>query len=192
MSRNKSCFQDCRPDNPCSCLQTKKIKPPKPCHKPDGKGGDKCCLKACNALITCKDSVGPCGAVGIFDLTTLEHITSGCGGEILYSKVEYDTEIFADVKISKNGELTWTTKGPNTVGKFGMVCFKIQCESNCDDCVTLSSIGYINIGVNNLCRGVVCEECDTCDPCTGECIHNETDVEIVSDNENANCPDGHC
>ena len=149
--------------NPCFCLQFKTVYKPDPCvDKPE------CCLKACSAVIVCEDAVPACGQTGAFDLDLLEHVTSGCEGGLTYSLYKHD-EFFADVSVSKAGILSWTTKGEETIGKYGEVLFKISCQANCDDCIVLESIGKMTIGVKDLCKGVTCEGSEICNKCTGDC-----------------------
>ena len=171
---NTSCVQYCKPSDPCFCIQSTPSPAPSPCLTGQGE----CCLKVCNAILECTDAVGPCGAAGSFDLSTLDHITDGCTGSLQYALEDTDG-FFTDVRITRAGILTWVTGGPETVNKYGTICYRITCQSDCDDCVTLNSLGYITIGVNDLCRNVVCEEeCEVCDPCTGTCVEQETDLVI--------------
>lgn len=173
------CVQYCKPSGPCSCIQTSSSSSTvTPCPT----GDEDCCLRVCNAILECTDGVGPCGAAGSFDLTTLDHITTGCTGTVQYALESKDNSVFVDVKITKAGILTWVTGGPETVGKYGTICYRMTCQSDCDDCITLNSLGYIDIGVNDLCRNVVCEEdCDICDPCSGECVEKEVSVSIEAE-----------
>jgi hypothetical protein len=80
---NNYCIQYCKPSNPCWCIQTTSSPSPSPTSCLDDTG--ECCLKVCNAILECTDSVGPCGAAGSFDLTTLNHITTGCTGTVQYA-----------------------------------------------------------------------------------------------------------
>jgi hypothetical protein len=167
---------NCNPSGPCSCIQKTTWPGPAPCPS----GQEDCCLKACNAILECTDAVGPCGAAGSFDLTTLSHIVTGCDGTIQYA-LESQDGFFSDVRITKAGILTWVTGGPETVGKYGTIWFRMNCQSDCDDCISLNAIGYIDVGVNDLCRNVICdEECEVCDPCSGLCVEQDVDLKIES------------
>lgn len=169
----------CTNDDPCFCIDS--VKSPKsppvcPSDSPD------CCLKACNALIDCDGAVGPCGMVGVTDLSTIEHNTSGCGVDPVFRLNDYDRDVFLSVSLKTNGELTWITNDKDSVGKFGEISFKVICISSedCGDCTELRSNGIIRIGVKDLCLGNSCEECDYCDPCSGECVPK--DINIKSEN----------
>lgn len=166
----------CPTNNPCGCIQ----KSHKPVVKPTcPKKGDQC-LRACKDILACEDAVGPCAQVGTFDLSTLNHNTSGCAGDLKWSIDCYDEDIFLQVSVDRNtGVITWTTRGPETVGKFGEITFIIECESECENCLALKSAGTLTIGVKDLCVAHSCQDkCEECDPCTGECIDISGSVKI--------------
>lgn len=170
--------------NPCRCLTGTILQnKPKPCPV-----NQDCCLKACSGLIKAQDAVGPCGQSGVTDLSSISHLTGGCKGPLVFSLNNYDTEIFNSVTITKAGELTWTTKGSDTVGLYGEICFKIKCEINddCGGCGILSSNGVMTIGIKDLCALNLCEECDVCDPCTGSCVPKDVNVAVNSFTNNSN------
>lgn len=170
----------CPPSDPCCCIKvtTKTVPTPCPPSQQD------CCLKACNAVIACDDAIGPCGQSGTFDLSTLEHITTGCSGPVKY-KLESHDGTFLSVSITQAGILTWVTPGEEFVDEFGTICFRITCETDCDDCVVLQSLGVIQIGIKNLCQGETCSEGESCDLCTGNCITIQVDTEVSSTAEAA-------
>lgn len=163
--------------NPCTCQSCICLPPSDPpCSNPD------CCLRACSAIIACENAVGPCGAEGTFDLTTLSHETTGCSGPLRFAIYKEDG-FFPYVDITEAGILTWRTPDTSKVDKFGTIFFRIACDSECDSCITaLESIGYITIGVKNLCVGSTCAVSETCDLCTGDCVEVSVDTEISSDN----------
>lgn len=168
--------------NPCSCLssciqQTK----PTPCPV-----NDSCCLKACNGLIVCDDAVGPCGQTGTTQLNEISHELGGCSGTEVYRLNSYDTSIFTSVSLKVDGTLTWVTKGADTVGKFGEICFKIVCQSECDDCAELRANGTITIGIKDQCIAHSCQECEYCNPCTGMCEVNDTNLKVQESSQKSN------
>lgn len=173
--------------NPCSCLTGQiTMMPATPC--PADKSD--CCLKACNGLITCENGgVGPCGQSGVMNLNDLLHHTSGCEGELVFRKGKedfFDKNIFASVTIKPDGELKWVTNGPEVAGKYGQICFKVLCLSNCEDCTELRANGTVTIGVKDMCLVNTCEECETCNPCTGVCEETDAMVSVGTLDQNSN------
>lgn len=165
----------CSENSPCSCISTSPTKVHTPCPTPD------CCIEACDATITCENAVGPCGQVGTTDLTAIDQQLSGCGtNPPRYRLVSYDEDIFQYVTISSAGELKWVTKGPETVGKFGKVCYKIVClaDAECDCDTELSSNATVFIGVRDLCLAHGCEDCEYCDPCDGLCKEKDAQIKL--------------
>lgn len=174
----------CTQENPCCCIVPCSLPQPPKC--PSSK--QECCLIACNEVLPCADSIGPCGQVGTTDLSQLNHNITGCNGpeHVKYSIVEYDRDVFVSVTIDRNtGVLTWVTGGPEHVGKFGDVCYALECvarEDCADECIGLKSEGIIHIGIKDLCIAHSCQECEHCDPCSGECLNDDTNL-LVGENE---------
>ncbi|MCO6499663.1 MAG: hypothetical protein J5I47_04690 [Vicingus serpentipes] len=157
--------------DPCFCIMTTKPPSPPPCDCPE------CCLKACKAVLSCNDAIGPCGQTGAFDLTTLPHIQTGCTGPLRFA-LEKEDGFFPFVNITEAGILTWVTPGADFVDDFGEICYRIACATDCEDCVILESVGTIMIGVKNLCKGSTCEQSEECDPCSGNCVDISVDTEV--------------
>lgn len=152
-------------NNPCFCIQTNTVQVNTPAPCPD----TECCVKACNAVVACSDSVGPCEQEFSLDLSALNHITDGCSGSLTYALESSDSALL-DVNITTSGLLTG--KSPtsvNSVEKFYKIYYRIICETDCSSCVVLESVGVIQLGIRNLCKGVVCDTGSTCDYCTGQC-----------------------
>ena len=172
-------FYTCTNTSPCSCLGSCL-----PCTTTCDPVSEECCISACNELVKCEDSVGPCGAVGTFDLTTLDNDDSGCAENTMVFRLNgYDENIFAAVTISPAGIITFTTKGPETAGNFGKVHYKAVCKTreDCAKCGELASNGFVDIGVRDLCLAHACTEAQSCDACTGNCV--DIDVNIAAEVE---------
>lgn len=163
--------------NPCWCIKVTP-QPTTPSNPSCNEDANECCLEACSGTIYCDNAVGPCGKVGNFDLTTLPHNLTGCLSGIQYSLEKYDS-FFVNASVSTAGVLSWTTGGPETANQYGKIYFKISCQSDCGDCITLKAVGRMTIGVKDECQNTICDPtCEVCDPCEGTCIDLETNISI--------------
>lgn len=178
-----SCY-NCTTPNPCRCLGIRTYVPAS-CPAPN----EECCLTACNGLVKCEDSVGPCGAVGTYDLTDLENNITGCAdGTIVYRLNSYNIDIFASVVISTAGLITFTTKDADTAGKYGDISYKVICKTReeCADCGELGANGIVTVGVKDLCLAHSCEQGEVCDACTGGCVNPDVDLVAEVDSYDSN------
>lgn len=156
----------------CSCLGTPTVVTPPSCP------GVNTCLIMSNIIVACKDAVGPCGAIGTLNfITPLDplkpycHNLTGCGNTpIKFSLRDWDKTIFASVSLS-NSTITWTTKGVETINKFGVVEIKACCGE-------LASIFKITICVKDLCKCNSCTVNQSCEACTGNCVAKLLDVSV--------------
>lgn len=167
---------NCDFNSPCFCLATATTP------EPSCPSGSECCLKACNGVVYCENGVGPCGAVGTYDLSLLSHNTTGCKDSVKFYLEKWDDTFFDSVSLTTAGVLTWTTGDESTVDKYSEVCFRMKCTAKdaCADCVTLNSLGYVNIGIKNLCTAQECTvDGEECNLCTGGCEPTAPDVEIT-------------
>lgn len=165
--------------NPCIC----------PC-PPSGECQPKCpedcnCLKACNISIksTSDLAVGPCAQVGQVDVMNEEFNHNFCAckeNPVRWSVVDFDPEIFITSSITKEGILSWTTQGPESLDKqYGCITLKACCGE-------LSTYVTVIIGVKDLCTCPDCDQCEDCDPCTGECIELNVEVSVDDINSQSN------
>jgi hypothetical protein len=168
----------CPQTNPCNCIGPNVGVPTPPPLCPDT---DKC-LKLCEDILPCENAVGPCLQSGTYDFSSLNHNTTGCGtNPVLYSVEDYDKSIFASVTIdSVSGVITWVTADSDSAGKYGKICIKAICQGDCDNCNVLGHVVDFYIGVRDLCAAVVCDDCETCNPCTGECEENDVNLKLQS------------
>jgi len=163
--------QYCPPQNPCNCIAMP-MPSATPTPKPACPSG--CCLHVCDTIIAPNDAVGPCGQMGVLDLSTLESEQSCCTAAPVFKLVEYDNAHFVSVVI-ENGQLKWITQRANRLHQFGTIRIKTTCVTESGQ--LLSYTFCVTIGIKNHCLGNACEQCDTCDPCTGECV--ESDVKLA-------------
>lgn len=160
--------------NPCIC--TSQTTPSNPeCQ-------DECvCIKLCNISIPANSdaAVGPCAAEGTVDVSdpSYGHDLCACGAEPGYWSVHhFDETIFLAASIDRNtGVLTWTTHGPDSVGKYGYIIVEFCCGQ-------LSAYMHVLIGVKDLCNCPNCDPCNDCDPCTGDCLDVQIDISIETTN----------
>ena len=152
----------CPPTNPCDCIGITHVTDPQPCDPKKPK--DKNCLKLCDIVVLSKDGVGPCGQTGTLNLNNYPHTIEVCKGVALKWKVKYfDDKIFVTATSTREGILSWVTKGPETVKKYG----KVIVEACCGE---FSDYGNVLIGIKDECQCPDCPDCDNCDPCTGNCL----------------------
>jgi len=143
------------------------------------------CLRVCNIVLKGEDSraVGPCAKTGTLDLTLpeFEHDFCACGNNTpRWSIEEYDTTFFTSVTLTRAGVLTWVTKGPETIDKiFGEIVIKVCCGS-------LEVYSRILIGVKDLCNCPSCNDCELCDPCSGDCIEPDININFQTVPQSAN------
>lgn len=123
---------------------------------------DECvdCLWVTSPIITCDNSVGPCGEEGTASLE------SNCTNPV-YTIIFADPA-FTNVDIT-GGALTYDTVSaelsvPET---YYQICYKVTCADAPFD--GLSVIGCARICIKNLCSGVSCVVGQVCDPCDGTC-----------------------
>lgn len=174
-----SSCNNCTNNDPCFCVSSPYV-PPTPC-PPTSQA---CCIKACNDIIYGADAVGPCGAVGTFDLSTLDHILTGCADSdsVVFILESWDENFFESVTLTQEGILTWITGDETTVDQYSYINFRIKCTSK-EACgsIVLNAVGYLLVGVRNLCTELLipCEEGEVCNLCTAECDPEIPDVEIT-------------
>jgi hypothetical protein len=132
------------------------------------------CITAGYHIIHSADSVGPCGAVGTFDLSTLPFNTTNlatCNGNALIFKVEdWESQGFETVTIS-GSTVTFTTSNSAVVGNAYKITFSVRCGSK-----HLSDLGYVKVVIQDLCLDTVCGSGQVCAKCTGGCVDAEIDV----------------
>lgn len=134
------------------------------------------CLQVCNVTVNALNdvAVGPCASTQTLDIASpaFSHDTCVCGDDpVTWSIVDYDPDIFITAEITTAGVLTWITGGPETAGQYGVITVKVCCG-------ILSTYACIIVGVKDLCKCPSCGTCQNCDPCTGQCLDNATQVEI--------------
>jgi hypothetical protein len=125
--------------------------------------------------------VGPCAQSGTFDLSTLSHNTSICTTplDLKWDLKSYDKTKLVSATIARNtGILTWITGDETTAGKFAEIYYSISCAPTCEDCFPLEHIATFAVGIKDECALHSCDECETCNPCTGIC--EPDDVVIVA------------
>lgn len=138
----------------------------------------KCCLRPCTVIIGSEDdeAVGPCGKQSSVDLFALmgEEEYCACGDLTPKFTVEsYQENFFAEATVTPAGVLSWTTLGPEILELYtGQVIVKVCCGK-------FSAYYTVVIAAKDLCNCPGCNECENCDPCSGDCLDSEVNVNLT-------------
>lgn len=158
----------CPPGNPCTCIgvrsQFQPTPPPCPLNN---------CLVLCDIVILSKDGVGPCGQSGTIDLmdSSYNHDFTVCeGSSINWSFISVEGYL-PSVKVTPDGILTWITGDSSSAGKYSTITLKACCGE-------YASYMDVIVGVKDLCNCPGCNQCETCDPCTGDCLSSDVQTSL--------------
>ena len=157
-------------NNPCcgGCLDHTIPCPPK------SNCGD--CLKYCEIIIDKNDELAPapCGVLGQFDLLSDRFVNNLCAcsvEDVKFSVLNYDNN-FVSAEIN-GSELSFRTAGSESVNKFGCITLEICCGQ-------YTTYTNVYIQIKDLCICPNCNDCEVCDPCTGECIDSDVRLGLNS------------
>lgn len=149
-------------NNCCKCFGSYTPNKPTPCPPPTKNTG---CISIGNILVKECDGAAP-GQQGEVDITCFDF--SGCG------EADINFEILniegADNLLSYQftpETFTYTLAETAIGGEKITITFRASCLT--DNCGLLSDIGCITIFVKNLCKGVICGDCEECSYLTGLC-----------------------
>ena len=164
----KNTEEDC-----CVYLCVDDSKPEPTCSQQDPDTGEATCLFVCDGIVPADDAVGPCGAFGFVDVTTLKNNLKGCAGDPSYHVIpDFDTNFFSNVYLDGT-VLHWVTAAEAPPARYSSVRIRVICKNS--DGKKLSYVFCVSIGIKDLCNCVVCDDkCEECDPCTGDCVDNGT------------------
>lgn len=144
----------------CSCLGTS-------FSAPDVSPDYSKCLCGTNKFIAPDDGPNPCSENFSYNLLDMFEVQA-CDGSIEYEIVSLSG--FESASIS-GGEFTAVTSGePGGI-------YNVTILASCVD-TQLSVMATLQVGFQDLCKGVECEGNETCNPCTGNCEDNQVDLEI--------------
>lgn len=133
------------------------------------------CIVAGYHIIHSADSVGPCGQEGEFDLNDMANAAnnvSTCGGSLIYSIEDWDSDGFEIV--TKTGSvISFVTKTDAVPGQYYTIHFSVKCASK-----GLSDLGLVRVGIKNMCYGADCTQGQVCNPCTGGCVDETANVSV--------------
>ena len=121
------------------------------------------CLYVTSHVVSCDDGVGPCGETGT------KVIETNCT-DPTFTVIYYDSA-FENVSISQI-EGAWTitydtVEGEAVANSYYEIRYKVVCGGG--DFDGLSVIGSASICIRNLCKDVVCDGDEVCNPCDGSC-----------------------
>lgn len=120
----------------------------------------------------CSKGPEPCGDTFQVDLSEQVSNTINDGDEV-FSLYEVPAEGVSGLTLEPDGLLEITTDGYGSeeVTITVKVCTEKGGKEYC-------SFGDVIICFKDLCKGVVCDDGDECNECTGECESAEADLEI--------------
>lgn len=161
--------------DPCFCISHCQGSYTSPC-PPSGPKENCDCLFICNGAIGREELVGPCGASGFSDISSLAKSTCVCNTDLKYQVIDtYNKSMLTNVYLAGT-LLHWTTVGsePNRIAKVDILAC---CENK--DGIVLEFYFEVEIYIADLCAGVKCpEKCGECDPCTGECGEASGEIKV--------------
>lgn len=149
---------------PCNCRNITVIPNP-----PAGNCDD--CLIVNSLRLPCDDGPDPCGDTIEIDLSLYNDLEACDECVPVYSLVSFDADAFTTATVSSVGLLEATTADYYAFNEYPVIRYKVDCP-----CSLLSASGNVYVCFKNPCP-IECH--DSCDPCTGICIEEELDVEVI-------------
>jgi 23S rRNA U2552 (ribose-2'-O)-methylase RlmE/FtsJ len=152
----------------CTCIGT--YTPSSPCTS------SSTCFRLGNILVAeCDSNLLPCGGVATvnFDCFKMPCVAPN----YLEFKVTSNSrpDLIRVVNITSS-EITLATTVDAKGGEFVTIEFYGQCTGlNCD---TLSDYGSVTIYIKNVCRDILCESYQVCDPCTKLCVDVPPEISV--------------
>lgn len=142
------------------------------------------CLQLGHILVGCDNSIAPCDTESTlkvpFDCFCFPCTTP-------QFKILNPTSIqYATVEsIDKTG-ITIRPDGTGGANSKVEISFFALCDDGCD---TTSDFGSVSIYLKDICKGVLCDDGETCNQCSGECEPDEIDLSVLRP-ETPETPDG--
>lgn len=152
--------------DPCTCVGN--YTPGTPCPtKTD-------CFRLGHILVAECDSVGPCGNTGFvpFDCFNIDCDSPDILSFKVYSNSRPD---LITVNAINSSGLTFTTSNTAVGNERVEITIYGQCKGECN---FKSDYGSVVIYIKNVCKGVLCESYQKCDPCTQVCVNVDPEISI--------------
>lgn len=140
-----------------------------PSSTPTSKCGD--CLTLGRVLVGCENSIAPCATEDTLTIP-FDCFCIPCDNPQFKVTNSSEIEHLTVVSISADGLVVQPT-GTGSANSKVEIRIKAVCSDGCD---TRSDFGEIVIFLKDICKGVLCDDNQTCNDCTGDCDDNEIDL----------------
>ena len=157
--------------DPCFCFG--KCSPNKP--DPTCKNGE--CFELGTIVVSCDNSVGPCGETAIIPFTCFCY---PCDNPVFKITNLNEIQGLTIDNIDKEG-ITVTTTGELDPNDKVEICFKASCPSE-ESCNHKSDYGSVVIYIKDKCSGVECNEGFECEKCNGDCVALTPELSLTNSN----------
>lgn len=131
------------------------------------------CFIVTSPLLLAADGVGPCGKTGTLDVSTANNYDKCATGVPVYKIVNFDTAGFVSATIDQNGIITYVTADSAEAKHYYQIVYRVTCSVE-----QYGGYGIATIGMKDLCQAVACAEGEKCDPCSGDCVDINADLEV--------------
>ena len=111
----------------------------------------------------------PCGALNQIYNATMGLSLYACDGTTSWT-VQADTGVNATIA---GGFITYSINNDVVIGKKYRVSWTASCSK-----YNMTTSGYFDLEIEDLCTGVTCSNGQHCEPCTGNCEENTSDLRI--------------